>query len=57
VGKLPFAATAEAMAVMGIVGEMAASQSAGPGSLQMHFLDILYRLTEDDIAKRLKIEE
>ena len=57
VGKLPFAATAEAMAVMGIAGEMAASQSVGPGSLQMHFLDILYRLTEDDINKHLKIED
>jgi hydroxyethylthiazole kinase len=57
VEKMPFAAAAEAMAVMGIVGEMAASQSAGPGSLQMHFLDTLYRLTEDDIAQRLKIEE
>jgi hydroxyethylthiazole kinase len=57
VEKLPFAATAEAMAVMGIAGEMAASQSVGPGSLQMHFLDILYRLTEDDINKHLKIED
>jgi hydroxyethylthiazole kinase len=45
------------MAVMGIAGEIAASQSAGPGSLQMHFLDILYHLTEDDIARRLKVEE
>jgi len=57
VEKMPFAATAEAMAVMGIAGEIAAGQSAGPSSLQMHFLDILYRLTEDDIARRLKIEE
>jgi hydroxyethylthiazole kinase len=48
VEKLPF---------MGIAGEMAAQQSTGPGSLQMHFLDILYRLTEDDIARHLKIEE
>jgi hydroxyethylthiazole kinase len=57
VEKLPFKATVEAMAVMGIAGEMAAQQSTGPGSLQMHFLDILYRLTEDDIARHLKIEE
>jgi hydroxyethylthiazole kinase len=57
VEKLPFNATVEAMAVMGIAGEMAAQQSTGPGSLQMHFLDILYRLTEDDIARHLKIEE
>ena len=56
VEKLPFAATAEAMAVMGIAGEMAARQSTGPGSLQMHFLNILYLLTEDDIAGHLKID-
>lgn len=57
VEKIPFAAAAKAMAVMGIAGEMAAEQSAGPGSLQMHFLDILYNLSEKDIQKRLKIEE
>jgi hydroxyethylthiazole kinase len=56
VEKSPFAATVKAMAVMGIAGEMAAAQALGPGSLQMHFLDILYCLTEDDIARRLKID-
>ena len=57
VEKIPFAATAKAMALMGIAGEMAAGVSAGPGSLQTNFLDILYHLTEDDIKKHLKIEE
>ena len=57
VEKNPLVAAAKAMAVMGIAGEMAASRSAGPGSLQMHFLDILYRLTEDDMTRHLKIEE
>jgi hydroxyethylthiazole kinase len=52
-----FAATAKAMAVMGIVGEMAEDSAAGPGSMQMHFLDNLYRLNENDIQQRLKIEE
>ena len=42
---------------MGIAGEIAVEKSAGPGSLQMHFLDILYRLTEADIASRLKLED
>jgi hydroxyethylthiazole kinase len=46
----------KAMAVMGIAGEMAAAVASGPGSLQTHFLDILYHLTEDDIARRLKID-
>ena len=50
-------AVVQAMAVMGIAGEMAAQKAAGPGSLQMHFLDILYRLSQDDISQRLKIEE
>lgn len=56
VEKQPFIATAEAMAVMGIAGEMAAGVAAGPGSLQMHFLDYLYRLSEDDIKQHLKID-
>ncbi len=51
------AAAAKAMAVMGIAGEMAASLSVGPGSLQMNFLDTLYRLNEAGIAGCLKIEE
>ena len=45
------------MAVMGIAGEMAAEKSAGPGSLQMNFLDILYNLSEKDISRHLKMEE
>jgi len=57
VEKSAFAATAYAMAVMGIAGEMAAEVAAGPGSLQTHFLDDLYGLSEDDISRRLKIED
>ncbi len=49
-------AAAHAMAVMGIAGEIAAEQSKGPGTLQLHFLDALYQLNESDIKKRLKIE-
>jgi len=52
----PFAATAKAMAVMGIAGEKAAGDVTGPGSLQIRFLDILYCLSENDINKHLKIE-
>jgi hydroxyethylthiazole kinase len=51
-----YMATVQAMAVMGIAGEMAAEVAAGPGSMQMHFLDKLYCLSENDIKKRLKIE-
>jgi hydroxyethylthiazole kinase len=49
-------AAAQAMAVMGIAGEMAAERAEGPGTLQMHFLDALYRLTEDDITRRTRLE-
>jgi hydroxyethylthiazole kinase len=49
-------AAAQAMAVMGIAGEIAAAQAAGPGSLQVAFLDALYGLTDEDIQKRLRTE-
>jgi hydroxyethylthiazole kinase len=49
-------AAAQAMAVMGIAGEMAAQDVPGPGSLQVRFLDALYRLSESDIDRRLKTE-
>ncbi len=48
----PFQAARHAMVVMGVAGEMAAERAAGPGSLQMHFLDTLYGLEESDIQRR-----
>lgn len=50
-----FAAAIDAMVVMGIAGEMAAEQAKGPGSFQMHFLDMLYTMTEADILNRMKL--
>jgi len=50
-----FRATAAAMAMMGIAGEIAAEKSSGPGSLQVQFLDALYNMTGADIEKRLKM--
>jgi hydroxyethylthiazole kinase len=44
-----FEATAHAMAVMGLAGEKAASQAAGPGSLQLHFYDALYNLNKEQL--------
>ncbi len=49
-------ATAQAMAVMGIAGEIAAENAPGPGSLQVRFFDALYRLSEEDINRCLRIE-
>jgi len=48
-------AAANAMAVMGIAGEIAAEKAHGPGSFQMLFIDALYELREEDIAGRLKM--
>ena len=49
-------ATAQAMVVMGIAGTMAAEKAQGPGTLQLHFLDALAGLTEDDITRRIRLE-
>jgi len=50
-------AVAEAMAVMGIAGELAAVDAPGPGTLQFRFIDALYRLNKFDIRNRLNVEE
>ena len=55
VEKDPFQATISAMAVMGVVGEIAAKQSQGPGTLQVNFFDALYNLTESQLTDSLKI--
>jgi hydroxyethylthiazole kinase len=52
----PAVAAAEAMAVMGIAGEIAVARSSGPGSLQLHFLDALFNLSADEIERYLKID-
>jgi len=44
-------ATAHAMAVMGITGELAAKNTAGPASLQLNFIDTLYQLSEKQIQE------
>lgn len=44
-----------AAAVLGVAGEIAASQSAGPGSLQLKLLDVLYQLDAETLMQRLKL--
>lgn len=51
VNKNYLLAATHAMAIMGIAGELAAKKSAGPGSLQMQFIDMLYNLSAEDIEK------
>ena len=57
VNASPLQAAAHAMAVMGIAGEIAAEKAAGPGSMQVHFLDALYQVKEKEITKRVKLEK
>ncbi len=45
-----------AAAVLGVVGEIAAEKSRGPGSLQMNLLDELYQLDSNVLTKRLKLQ-
>jgi hydroxyethylthiazole kinase len=46
-----------AMAVMGIAGELAAEHARGPGTFLVHFLDALYLLNESDIRERVQVRE
>lgn len=46
-----FEASLHAMALMGVAGEIAARNSAGPGSLLTNFVDTLYNITEEELAK------
>ncbi len=50
----PAQAAAQAMVVMGVAGEMAAEGAEGPGTLQVRFLDALYRMTRADLAQRTR---
>jgi hydroxyethylthiazole kinase len=51
-----FDAAVHAMAIMGVAGEIAAERSSGPGSFQMHFLDVLSLINESDFDQRLIME-
>jgi hydroxyethylthiazole kinase len=48
-------AVAAAMSLLGIAGELAAKESNGPGSLQVHLIDKLYNITEEEFSHLLKI--
>lgn len=50
-------ATAAAMALLGISGELAEQQSDGPGSLQLKLIDKLYNISEQEFLSRLKINQ
>ena len=51
----PFTATASALLVYAIAGDIAAEKAAGPGTFQLHLLDALFHLDEKTISERAKL--
>ena len=49
-----FTATASALLVFNIAGDIAAERAAGPGSFVTHLLDALYNIEAADIEKRAR---
>jgi hydroxyethylthiazole kinase len=49
-----FEAATHAMAIMGIAGELAAAKSEGTGTMQLFFLDELYKISYKEILEHLK---
>lgn len=45
-----------ATAIYAIAGEIAAKQSAGPASLQLNIIDILYHISAEQICQRLNMD-
>jgi len=58
IGTIPdkLEATVSAMALLGIAGEIAAENAAGPASLQLQLIDKLYNISETEFYQLLKIE-
>lgn len=50
-----FEATFQAMAVMSCAGSLAAEGTAGPGSMQVKFLDCLHAMTREDLEGRVAL--
>lgn len=50
-------ATASAMALLGVAGQLAQQHSDGSGSLQLHLLDKLYNLTEEEFLSTVIASE
>ena len=45
-----------ATAIYAIAGEIAAEQSAGPASLQLNIIDVLYQISAEQICQRLNMD-
>jgi hydroxyethylthiazole kinase len=56
VAPAPFAATAHALAILGLAGELAAGEALGPGSFRMRLIDVLYNMDEEALAAGARIQ-
>jgi hydroxyethylthiazole kinase len=56
VNPSPLRAAANAMAVMGIAGEMAGRKARGPADFESRFIDALFAMKERDVARLLRME-
>jgi hydroxyethylthiazole kinase len=52
----PFDAAVNAMAAIGVAGELAAARARGPGSFQLEILDALFTLDEPALRERVRVE-
>ena len=52
----PLAATTHGLAIMGLAGEQAAAEAAGPGSLRVGFLDALHGMDQAALVSGARIE-
>ena len=57
VEKNYYDATVAAVAIYGVIGQIAAKTSSGPGSFQQNFIDALYNLNKEDFLNNLEISE
>ena len=55
VEKNYFNAAVAAVAVYGVIGQIAEKISSGPGSFQQNFIDVLYNLKKEDFLNNLVI--
>jgi hydroxyethylthiazole kinase len=52
----PLRAAVDAMAIMGIAGELAAAGARGPGTMAAAFVDALYALDAAELDRRLRVD-
>ena len=50
-------ATVAALAVLGVAGELAAARAQGPGTLQLHLLDVLHSMDGETLAVHARVRQ